>query len=101
LRHLNPLPPDIEDIMRRFKHVACAEMNMGQLATILRGKFLIDIKLINKIQGKPFKKEELIHKAIEILEGRHSSPYLIETLELLTDDKKSSDTDSSEFARYR
>ena len=81
IRHLHPLPPDLGDIFARFKTVAAPEMNLGQLAMLLRAKTLVDIKPITKLQGKPFKESELVEKSIEILEGNYSSPYLIETLE--------------------
>jgi 2-oxoglutarate ferredoxin oxidoreductase subunit alpha len=55
------LPNDLEAILRRFPRVVCAELNTGQLAGILRGRFLIDIEPITKIQGQPFKESELLH----------------------------------------
>jgi 2-oxoglutarate ferredoxin oxidoreductase subunit alpha len=69
LRYLNPLPNDIGDIMKRFKHVMVAELNLGQLVKILRSIYLVDCLPYNKIQGKPFKIAELIKKCTEILEG--------------------------------
>ena len=47
-------------VIKNFKHVVCAELNMGQLRTILRAEFLVDVAGINKIQGQPFKVKELI-----------------------------------------
>jgi len=64
LRHLNPLPRNVGDILKRYRRVLVPEMNMGQLVMVLRAKFLVDAKGLNKIQGKPFKQSE-IEAAIE------------------------------------
>ena len=68
LRHLNPLPRNLGDVLKRYKHVLVPEMNMGQLVMILRAKFLVDAQGYNKIQGKPFKQSEIEQKIDEILE---------------------------------
>jgi 2-oxoglutarate/2-oxoacid ferredoxin oxidoreductase subunit alpha len=59
LRHLNPLPNDLGNIIKSFKKVIVPELNLGQLSTILRSSFVTDIISYNKIQGKPFKVAEL------------------------------------------
>ncbi len=59
LRHLNPLPPDLGDILRRFDKVLVAELNLGQLDLVLRAKYLIDARGFNKVQGLPFTVNEL------------------------------------------
>jgi 2-oxoglutarate ferredoxin oxidoreductase subunit alpha len=69
LRYLNPLPPDLGMILRRFKAVLVPEMNMGQLLTILRAAFLVDAVGLNKIQGQPFKVAEVTEKILKMLEG--------------------------------
>jgi 2-oxoglutarate ferredoxin oxidoreductase subunit alpha len=53
LRHLNPLPSNTGDVLRSFDRVVVAEMNGGQLAHVLRGKFLVDIVSYTKMQGQP------------------------------------------------
>jgi 2-oxoglutarate/2-oxoacid ferredoxin oxidoreductase subunit alpha len=68
LRHLNPLPRNLDEVMRRYKHVLVPEMNMGQLSFVLRGKFLVDAIGYNKIQGRPFKQAEIEAKIEEVLE---------------------------------
>ncbi len=68
LRHLNPLPRNLGDVLKRYKHILVPEMNMGQLVMILRAKFLVDAQGYNKIQGKPFKQSEIEQKIDEILE---------------------------------
>ena len=69
LRHLNPLPPDLGGILRRFKTILVPEMNMGQLLTILRATYLVDAVGLNKIQGQPFKVSEIAGKILRLLEG--------------------------------
>ncbi|MGE0872789.1 MAG: 2-oxoacid:acceptor oxidoreductase subunit alpha [Kofleriaceae bacterium] len=68
LRWLSPLEPGLEKVIKNFKHVLVAELNMGQLQTIIRAKFLIDAIGLNKIQGQPFKVREVI-TAVETLIG--------------------------------
>ncbi len=60
LRHLNPLPADLGDILGRFERVMVPELNMGQLAMVLRARYLIPVESVCKVQGKPFKEAELI-----------------------------------------
>ena len=59
LRHLNPLPNDLETLLSSFKKVIVPELNLGQLSTILKAKYVRDIISFNKLQGKPFKVVEL------------------------------------------
>jgi 2-oxoglutarate ferredoxin oxidoreductase subunit alpha len=59
LRHLNPLPKDLGEIIKRFKKVIVPELNLGQLSLILRAKYLVDAIPLTKVQGKPFKVSEL------------------------------------------
>ncbi len=67
LRHLNPLPPNLGEVMRRYKKILVPELNMGQLLWVLRAKFLVDAIGLNKIQGRPFKQMELEQKIEEVL----------------------------------
>lgn len=60
LRWLSPLEPGLAKIIGNFRHVVVAELNSGQLRTILRAKFLIDIEGLNKVQGQPFKVREVV-----------------------------------------
>jgi 2-oxoglutarate ferredoxin oxidoreductase subunit alpha len=68
LRHLNPLPPNLGDVMRRYKRILVPELNLGQLLWVLRAKFLVDAIGLNKIQGRPFKQMELEQKIEEVLQ---------------------------------
>ena len=65
LRHINPLPDDLGEIMGRFKKVIVPELNLGQLSWILRAKYLVDVISYGKVQGKPFKVSELREKFLE------------------------------------
>ena len=67
LRHLNPLPDDLGDIIGRFKKVIVPELNLGQLNLLLRAKYLVDVISYGKLQGKPFKVSELHEKFLEHL----------------------------------
>jgi len=68
LRHLNPLAPNLGEILKRYNKILVPELNMGQLLWILRAKFLVDAVGLNKIQGRPFKQSELEQKIEEMLE---------------------------------
>ncbi len=67
LRHLNPFPRNLGEVMKRYKKILVPEMNMGQLVMILRAKFLVDAQRLRKIQGKPFKQSEIEDKIEELL----------------------------------
>ncbi len=67
LRHLNPLPANLGEVLGRYKRVVVPEMNMGQLVWVLRAKYLVDAEGFNKIQGKPFKQAEIEAKIEEVL----------------------------------
>jgi 2-oxoglutarate ferredoxin oxidoreductase subunit alpha len=59
LRHVNPMPADLGDILARYDRVVCPEMNLGQLALLLRAKYLIDIESHTQVRGLPFRAAEL------------------------------------------
>jgi 2-oxoglutarate ferredoxin oxidoreductase subunit alpha len=59
LRHLNPFPKDLGDILKRYDKVLCPEMNLGQLSLLLRGKYLVDAIGYNQVRGLPLKAAEL------------------------------------------
>jgi 2-oxoglutarate/2-oxoacid ferredoxin oxidoreductase subunit alpha len=66
-RYLNPFPKNTGEVFRRFKKFLVPELNSGQLLFLLRGKYLIDAKGLNKVQGRPFlisEIEEAIEKAL-------------------------------------
>jgi 2-oxoglutarate ferredoxin oxidoreductase subunit alpha len=67
LRHLNPFPRNLGEVLRRFDKVLLPEMNMGQLALLLRARYLKDVTSYAKVQGKPFYRHELLAKIRELL----------------------------------
>ncbi len=66
-RYLNPLPADLGPILRRYRRVLVPELNLGQLRTLIRARFLIDAEGLNKVQGKPFKVNEIIDAVLRRL----------------------------------
>jgi len=69
LRYLNPLPRNLGEILVKFQKVMIAELNLGQLASIIRAKFLVDAIGLNKVQGKPFTQTEVFNKITELVKG--------------------------------
>ncbi len=59
LRHLNPFPANIAEVLRAYDRVLVPEMNLGQLALLVRGRYLVDAIAYNQVRGLPFKAEEL------------------------------------------
>jgi 2-oxoglutarate ferredoxin oxidoreductase subunit alpha len=59
LRHLNPFPKDLGEILQRYDKVLVPEMNLGQLSLLLRGKYLVDALGYNQVNGMPIKAAEL------------------------------------------
>jgi 2-oxoglutarate ferredoxin oxidoreductase subunit alpha len=68
LRHLNPLPRNLGEVLDRFKHILVPEINLGQLSLLLRARFVKPMIGYNKVQGSPFATEEVLNKIYEILE---------------------------------
>ena len=69
LRHLNPFPKNLGEILVKFQKVMIAELNLGQLSTIIRSKFLVDAVGLNKVQGKPFTQTEVYNKITKLVKG--------------------------------
>ncbi len=67
LRHLNPLPKNLGDVIQRYRRVLVPELNMGQLLWVLRAKYLVDAVGYSKVQGKPFMQSEIESKIDEVL----------------------------------
>ncbi|MFO0948902.1 MAG: 2-oxoacid:acceptor oxidoreductase subunit alpha [Planctomycetota bacterium] len=60
LKHLNPFPKNLGDILRRFERVLVPELNLGQLLMLIRARYLVDAKGYNKVMGLPFLVSELL-----------------------------------------
>lgn len=67
LRHLNPLPADLGEILARFDRILVPELNLGQLASVLRSRYAVTIESFSKIQGRPFQVGELKNRILESL----------------------------------
>jgi 2-oxoglutarate/2-oxoacid ferredoxin oxidoreductase subunit alpha len=65
LRHLNPFPANLGRVLASYRHVVLAEMNLGQLALLLRAKYLVDVISLTQVSGMPFKSADLA----EMLQG--------------------------------
>jgi 2-oxoglutarate ferredoxin oxidoreductase subunit alpha len=65
LRHLNPLPANTGDVLRSFDRVLVPEMNSGQLAQLLRAKYLVDVESYSKVEGLPLFTGELEQAIVE------------------------------------
>ncbi len=68
LRYLNPFPANLGELVKRYRRVLVAELNSGQLRTLVRARFLVDAAGLNKITGRPFAVTEIveaIHGALE------------------------------------
>lgn len=69
LRHLNPFPKNLGEVLRKYDKVIVPEMNLGQLALLLRAKYLVDAVSYTKVQGLPFKAEELQDVLADVIKG--------------------------------
>ena len=67
LRHLNPFPKNLGEVLSRFEKVLVPELNLGQLCLLLRARYLVDAIGFNKIKGHPFKISELVRKMEELV----------------------------------
>ncbi len=69
LRHMNPFPANLGEILGKYKKVLIPELNTGQLRLLIRGKFLVDAIGYNKVQGKPFTVTELVEQIDHLTDG--------------------------------
>src|SRR3954453_22734091 len=72
LRHLNPFPANLGEVLRRYDRVIVPEMNLGQLAMLLRAKYLVDVHSYSRVRGLPISLSELardLESEIDSLEG--------------------------------
>jgi 2-oxoglutarate ferredoxin oxidoreductase subunit alpha len=77
LRHLNPMPADLGKVLSSYDRVICPEMNLGQLALLLRAKFLVDVQSHTAVRGLPFRAAELaavVEDVIDAVAGLTASP---------------------------
>ncbi|SER15207.1 2-oxoacid:acceptor oxidoreductase subunit alpha [Microlunatus flavus] len=77
LRHLNPFPANLGEVLRRYDRVIVPEMNLGQLALLLRGKYLVDVHSYSRVRGLPISLSELardLELEIDALPAVEESP---------------------------
>jgi 2-oxoglutarate ferredoxin oxidoreductase subunit alpha len=68
LRHLNPFPANLGEVLSRFDQVLVPELNRGHLTLLLRAQFLIDAQCLSKLEGQPFRVEEIRARIDSMLE---------------------------------
>jgi 2-oxoglutarate ferredoxin oxidoreductase subunit alpha len=57
--YLNPFPPNLGEVLAKYKRVLIPEMNLGQLSRLVRAEYLVDAKTLSKVQGVPFRAAEI------------------------------------------
>ncbi len=73
LRHINPFPANLGEILGNFRHILVPEINLGHLTRLLRAEFLVPAEVMSKTQGKPFKVAEIRKRIDEILSSEDDS----------------------------
>ena len=69
LRHLNPFPANLGDVLGRFRRVLVPELNLGQLSRLLRAEYLAPAESLTKVQGQPFQVAEIHARITAMLRG--------------------------------
>ncbi|MGZ4535681.1 MAG: 2-oxoacid:acceptor oxidoreductase subunit alpha, partial [Nocardioidaceae bacterium] len=72
LRHLNPFPNDLGDVLKRYDAVLVPEMNLGQLSMLLRARYLVDVAGYNHVRGLPLRAAELADAITDLV--THTDP---------------------------
>ena len=67
LKHINPLPKNLGEVLLKYNKVLIPEINLGQLSNIIRSKYLIDTLNYNRVSGKPFTTSDIYNKISEFL----------------------------------
>ncbi|PKQ24357.1 MAG: 2-oxoglutarate ferredoxin oxidoreductase subunit alpha [Actinobacteria bacterium HGW-Actinobacteria-5] len=68
VRHLNPLPANLGEVLRSYQRVLVPEMNLGQLAMVLRAKYLVDVQPYSRVRGLPISLSELAADLNELID---------------------------------
>ncbi|MCX6170900.1 MAG: 2-oxoacid:acceptor oxidoreductase subunit alpha [Ignavibacteriales bacterium] len=71
LKYIHPMPKNTKDVLSKFKKVLIPEINLGQLAKIIRSEFLIDVIQYNLVRGLPFRSSDIENQIVEILGGKN------------------------------
>jgi 2-oxoglutarate ferredoxin oxidoreductase subunit alpha len=67
LRHLNPFPANLGEVLGGFRQILVPELNRGQLSRLLRAEFLAPAEVLSKVEGQPFKVSEIVARIEEML----------------------------------
>jgi 2-oxoglutarate ferredoxin oxidoreductase subunit alpha len=73
LRHLNPFPANLGEVLRSYDRILVPEMNMGQLVKLVRSEFLVDAKSLTKVSGQPFRAGDIEDAVLEMLDAPNPS----------------------------
>ncbi|MBU1679186.1 MAG: 2-oxoacid:acceptor oxidoreductase subunit alpha [Bacteroidetes bacterium] len=71
LKYINPFPKNTREVLNNFKHILIPEINLGQLARIIRSEFLLPVIQLNQVRGLPIKSVDIQNKILEILGGNN------------------------------
>lgn len=71
LKYIHPMPKNTKDVLSKFKKILIPEINLGQLAKIIRSEFLIDVLQYNLVKGLPFRSSDIENQIVEILGGKN------------------------------
>ena len=69
LRHLNPFPRDLGEVVHRYAQVLVPELNLGQLSKLVRAEFLVDAQSFTRVAGVPFHAAEIENKILEMMQS--------------------------------
>jgi 2-oxoglutarate ferredoxin oxidoreductase subunit alpha len=72
LRHLNPFPKNLGDVLDRFDHILVPEINTGQLSRLIRAEYGTESIVYNRVMGQPMRARDIEFKIIEILNGEEA-----------------------------
>ncbi len=67
LVHLNPFPPNLGEVLARYRTVLVPELNLGQLSRLVRAEFLVDARALGKVQAQPFRASEVERAILELI----------------------------------
>jgi 2-oxoglutarate ferredoxin oxidoreductase subunit alpha len=70
LRHMNPLPPDLGQILRQYRRVLVPEINSGQLVRVLRAEYLVDAVGFNRVRGVPLATQDIVEAINQLVDGQ-------------------------------
>ena len=76
LRHLNPMPKDLGEILKKYDKVMIPEMNLGQLALLIRGTYLVDAIGYNQVSGLPLKAADLAEAITDLINTTTGTPVV-------------------------